>query len=140
MYLHGNAFHANKSGGISIKQAAPVGIYDNSITCNAGTGILIIPSAKVPWYILQTTSENSPLYSNNLQVSIYTQHGRQCCNVGSMSLWLNCLDFLINQVNHSKSGFQPQLISHDVSTDTKALNQSLTDIIRDNLKNSCLSL
>ena len=47
MYLHGNAFHANKSGGISIKQTGPVGIYDNSITCNAGTGIHIIPSAKV---------------------------------------------------------------------------------------------
>ena len=54
MYLHGNAFHANKSGGISIKQAAPVGIYDNSITCNAGTGILIIPSARVSWILLQT--------------------------------------------------------------------------------------
>ena len=42
-----------------------------------------------------------------------------------ISLWLNCLDYLINQMSHSKNRLQRQLIKYDASTDADALNQSL---------------
>ena len=38
-----------------------------------------------------------------------------------ISRWLNYLDFLINQVNHSKNGFQPQLIRYESSVDADDL-------------------
>ena len=52
---------------------------------------------------------------------------------GAMSLaifpWLNCLDFLTNQVSFSKNGLQPQLIRYDTSSDAEAPNQSLTRLV-----------
>ena len=36
------------------------------------------------------------------------------------------LDFLTNQVNHSKNGLQPQLARHDANVDTEAPTKSLT--------------
>ena len=41
-------------------------------------------------------------------------------------LRLNCLDYLINQGNHSQNGLQPQLLIYDASVDADAPNQSLT--------------
>ena len=43
----------------------------------------------------------------------------------AISFLLICLDFLINQVGHSKNRLQPQLIRCDTSIDTDAPNQSL---------------
>ena len=41
------------------------------------------------------------------------------------SIQLNCLDFLVNQVIHSKNGSQPQLIRYDTNIDADAPSQSL---------------
>ena len=43
----------------------------------------------------------------------------------AISLWLNCLNFLINQRSHSKNELQLQLIRYDASINVDALNQSL---------------
>ena len=39
-----------------------------------------------------------------------------------ISLRLNCLHFLINQVSHSKNGSQPELIRYDASVDANTPN------------------
>ena len=43
----------------------------------------------------------------------------------AISLWFNCLDFLINQGSLSKNGLKPQLIRYDINIDADAQNQSL---------------
>ena len=43
----------------------------------------------------------------------------------SISLRLNCLDFLIKQGSHYKNGFQPQFTRYHASIDTDAPIQSL---------------
>ena len=42
-----------------------------------------------------------------------------------ISLWLNCLDFLIHQASFSKNGSHPQLMKYDASDDPDAPNQPL---------------
>ena len=43
-----------------------------------------------------------------------------------ISLSLNCLDFLINQVSRSRNGLQPKLIRYDTCVEADTTNQSLT--------------
>ena len=47
---------------------------------------------------------------------------------------LNCLDFFMNQANHSQNGLQPQLIRYDASVDADAPNQSWTLSVNETLK------
>ena len=39
-----------------------------------------------------------------------------------ISLWLNCLDFLMNQASHSRNGLQPQLMIDNASVDADTPN------------------
>ena len=45
--VSGNGFHANRSTGIYIRQAAAVTLQNNSVTSNAGTGLQVAAHAKV---------------------------------------------------------------------------------------------
>ena len=42
-----NGFHGNRNSGVYIRQAAPVLLRDNSVTCNAGCGVHLAPQSKV---------------------------------------------------------------------------------------------
>ena len=41
-------------------------------------------------------------------------------------LWLNCLDFLINQASRFKNALQLQLIRREANIDADTTNQSMT--------------
>ena len=70
----------------------------------------------------------------HIQISIFTKYSRGPFTLrvkvnGVMllpiALWLNCLDFLINQASCSKNALQPQLIRYDPNVDVDTPNQSL---------------
>ena len=47
IHVWANIIHANSSTGVNIHQVAPVSIENNSITCNAGSGMIIAASGQV---------------------------------------------------------------------------------------------